>query len=203
MKLFIKQTINSIFSSNTYSLYSEDSDCIWLVDAGDVDEIIRWANSVGKRIIGVFVTHAHFDHIYGLNKLFEYNNNLKVYVGIDDKDALYSAKMNMSRYHEEGIFEFIGNNVISLSDGDVIELYDNIFVEVFSMPGHTPGSIVYKIQDFLFTGDAYIIGHDVVTLLPRANRSLAKDSWKRINDILHQKFFTLCAGHGDLFILNR
>lgn len=203
MQLLIRQIVNSIFESNTFILYQENSNYVWLIDAGNVDEIIQWADSVGKRIVGTLITHAHFDHIYGLNKLLEYNNHLKVYVGEDDKSALYSSKMNMSRYHEEGAFEYSGENVICVHDGDNIELFDKLNLKVISVPGHTPGCVAYANPKYIFTGDAYIPGCDVVTLLPRANKKLAKESWQKIDSIIHQNSMTLCAGHGDIIISNQ
>ena len=203
MQLFLRQIVNSIFKSNTFVLYQENNQSIWLIDAGNVDEIIQWSNSEDKRITGVFITHAHFDHIYGLNKLLEYNKHLKVYIGKDDVLALYSSKMNMSRYHDEGAFEYVGENVIGVQDGDCIELFDEISLKVISVPGHTPGCVAYAIQEYIFTGDAYIPGFDVVTLLPRANKAIAKESWQKIDSILHQDTLVLCAGHGDIVISNQ
>ena len=52
-------------------LYQENNQSIWLIDAGNVDEIIQWFNSEDKRIAGVFITHAHFDHISGIDELRE------------------------------------------------------------------------------------------------------------------------------------
>ena len=192
----IQCTINSIFLSNTWSIYNEFSDCVWLVDAGDVDEIVGRIELEGKRIVGVLLTHVHFDHIYGLNRLLEHNPDLVVYVGADDKDALYSGKLNMSRYHEEGEFIFDGNNVKVVREGECVNLWDNVVAKVLKVPGHTPGCIAYQVGKYLFTGDAYIPGYEVVTSLPRANKVLAKESWERIDKILVEEGLKLCAGHG-------
>lgn len=197
---FIKRNVNSIFESNTFALYSSLNEHFWIIDPGDVNEILDFSDSIGKKIFGVLLTHGHFDHIYGLNKLLEHNENLIVYVGKEDRDALFSSKMNMSRYHEEGEFTFKGSNVFSVSDGEFIPLFDDIVVKVMEVPGHTPGCIAYKIEDYLFTGDAYIPGHDVVTLLPRANKIKAKESWKRIDDLLESENVKLFPGHGQVDI---
>lgn len=198
MLVSVRRIVNSIFESNTFVIDSNRNDYVWLIDAGDVDAVLKWANTIGKKIVGVLLSHAHFDHIYGLNKLLEHNPDLIVYVGKEDRDALFSSKMNMSRYHEEGEFIFNGSNVVPVSEGEFISLFDDIVAKVIEVPGHTPGCIAYKIEDYLFTGDAYIPGHDVVTLLPRANKIKAKDSWMMINEMLKSENVKLFPGHGKI-----
>ena len=150
MLVSVRRIVNSIFESNTFVIDSNRNDYVWLIDAGDVDAVLKWANTIGKKIVGVLLSHAHFDHIYGLNKLLEHNSDLIVYVGKEDRDALFSSKMNMSRYHEEGEFIFNGSNVVSVSEGESISLFDDIVAKVIEVPGHTPGCIAYKIEDYLY-----------------------------------------------------
>ena len=195
---FIKRIVNSIFGSNTFVIYNLLNEQFWIIDPGDVNDVLILSDSIGKKVFGVLLTHTHFDHIYGLNKLLEHNPDLIVYVGKEDRDALFSSKMNMSKYHEEGEFIFNGSNVVSVSEGELISLFDDIDAKVIEVPGHTPGCIAYKIEDYLFTGDAYIPGHDVVTLLPRANKIKAKDSWERINEMLKSENVKLFPGHGEI-----
>lgn len=63
----VTKIVNDIFKSNTYILEDDSSASVWLVDCGDTDNMIPLLHS--KQIDGVLLTHAHFDHIYGLNKL--------------------------------------------------------------------------------------------------------------------------------------
>lgn len=64
--LQVKQIVNSIFTSNTYVLFDDDYDYCWLVDIGDFNKVAD-VLPPGVEIRGVFLTHSHFDHIYGLN----------------------------------------------------------------------------------------------------------------------------------------
>lgn len=65
MKFMPNYIISSMFSSVTCILpISKSHDC-WLVDRVDVEKIIMQ----GWNIRGIFLTHAPFDHIYGINKL--------------------------------------------------------------------------------------------------------------------------------------
>ena len=114
--LKIHRIINTLFSSNTYVLYEEESSSAWLVDCGDVAPIIHWCEENRKIIEGVFLTHCHFDHIYGLNELYAYNPLLKVYTSSNGAVALVSPRFNLSLYHEQP-FIYVGQCFI-LQDED-------------------------------------------------------------------------------------
>ena len=64
--MIIRQVVNTIFKSCSY-VVSQDN-IVWLVDCGEVDSILPL---IDGRLAGVLLTHAHFDHIYGLNTLLE------------------------------------------------------------------------------------------------------------------------------------
>ena len=65
----ISQHINSIFNSNTYLIEDKAYDYCWLIDIGDTDYLI----DKSLNIKGIFITHSHFDHIYGINEILEKN----------------------------------------------------------------------------------------------------------------------------------
>ena len=92
--LSIFHITNSIFNSRTYIL-SDDSDKVWLVDCGDVEPLLSIVGS--RKVEGVLLTHAHFDHIYGLPSLLERFPDVLIYTNEWGKRALADAKLNMSR----------------------------------------------------------------------------------------------------------
>ena len=69
MSLDVSCIVNTIFNSNTFILSKRDSSIVWIIDPGDVDILITTLQIDNKQVGGVLITHAHFDHIYGLNKL--------------------------------------------------------------------------------------------------------------------------------------
>lgn len=193
MKYFVK---NSIFNSITYILPVGDTRDCWLVDCGDVEKVIEQ----GWRVRGVLLTHAHFDHIYGLNKLVEVFPDVLVYTNEEGALGLQNPKWNFSRYHEE-VKSFVFNtpeNVIVIeasgkisttSSRECVEIaredspqfLDD--VEALFSSGHEPSCISYRIGDRLFTGDAYIPGVKVVTTFPRSNKQLAAESLARLQEL--------------------
>lgn len=174
--MLIHIIVNTFFSSCTYVLTVDDF--LWLVDCGDVEPILPLIK--GKNLKGVLLTHAHYDHIYGLNELLRHFSNTLVYTNECGKDTLLNARKNMSLYHETPfVFEY-PENIRIVNDGDEIELSYGLKAIVKATPGHHPSCLTYIIGDAIFTGDSYIPGTKVVTILPKGNKKLAQDSVEKI-----------------------
>ena len=188
--LKVKSIVNSIFDSLTWLLSEAESNQVCLIDCGDVEPIIKWLDN--RTIASVLLTHAHFDHIYGLPQLLLRFPECKIYTNESGKDALANAKLNMSFYHESPV-TVSPQHVNLLGDGDEIALFNGISAKVYATPGHHPSCLTFLIGDYLFTGDAYIPGVKVVTNLPKGNKTQAEESLKRIMALGEVK--KICCGH--------
>lgn len=176
----IHDITNTIFTSKTYILSKKGEDKAWLVDIGDIEPVLSYLEERHLYVEGVFLTHAHFDHIYGLLSLLERFPKCKVYVNAYAKDALASEKLNLSKYHESPV-AYSGSNVIVLKEGDEMRLFDGEpAIHFYETPGHNPGCLTMVIGDVIFTGDAYIPGVGVNTIPPHSNKEQAKESLERI-----------------------
>lgn len=176
----IRDITNTIFTSKTYILSKQGEDKAWLVDIGDIEPVLSYLDEQHLYVEGVFLTHAHFDHIYGLEALVEQFPNCKVYVTEYTKQALGSDKLNMSRYHGDCI-NYDKDNVVVVHDGESMALFEEEPQMVFyETPGHNPGCLTMILGDIIFTGDAFIPGVGANTRLPRANKEQAKVSLERI-----------------------
>lgn len=194
--LRVNSIVNSVFNSMTYFVYKEGASDLYIIDCGDSDAIIEYVRKNDLILNGVFVTHAHFDHIYGLNGLIDYFPNCIVHVSRESEAALFSDRLNFSRYHERS-FVFQGNKVNILEDGDQIELWKGHNLEVIATPGHDKGCMCYKIGHYLFTGDAFIPGIKTVTMLRGGNKEDSERSLAKIRTLLSADM-VVCAGHGSV-----
>lgn len=189
----IKEIVNSIFTSKTYILYKEGKEKAWLVDIGDIEPVVAFLEEKHLIVEGVLLTHAHFDHIYGVVPLVERFPECKVYLTEYAKKALASDKLNMSRYHESPI-SYEGDNEIVVREGESMSLFDGEpAMQFYETPGHNPGCLTMMLGDLIFTGDAYIPGVGANTQLPHANKKQAKESMDRILKMAEGK--TLYSGH--------
>ena len=107
--------------------------------AWDVPKILEIAEKHGVTITDILLTHSHHDHINGVGTVL-------------DK---YDAELHLS--HPEA--EFWGAELTKPSlhyGGDIIQLGETS-IETLHTPGHTPGSICYRIDDQLVTGDTMFV----------------------------------------------
>lgn len=189
----IHDITNSIFTSKTYILFREGEDKAWLVDIGDIEPVLAFLQEKGLSVAGVFITHAHFDHIYGLEALADGFPECKVYCTEYCEVALASEKLNMSKYHGTPI-NYCRDNVVVVHEGESIRLFEDEPEMVFyETPGHNPGCLTMVMGDVIFTGDAYILGVGANTKLPKADKELAKQSLERIMKLAEGK--KILSGH--------
>ena len=183
--------VNSFLQSITYILpVGCQKDC-WLVDCGDVDKLLEQ----GWHVRGVLLTHAHFDHIYGLNRLMEIFSDALVYTNAEGAMGLQNPKWNFSRYHEEvENFEFCKPENVRVLESECVLKLDGMSVEVLFTPGHEPSCVCYRIGEYLFTGDSYIPGVNVVKTFPRSNKEQAVESLVRLEE-LERSGLMIMPGH--------
>lgn len=189
----IHDITNTVFTSKTYILSKDGYNKTWLVDIGDVEPVLEYLTAKQLVVKGIFLTHAHFDHIYGLEDLVELYPKCKVYVTEYAKDALASDKLNMSRYHGDRI-NYNEDNVIVVLEGESMMLFeDEPQMEFYETPVHNPGCLTMVIGDIIFTGDAYIPKVEVNTQLPFADKVKAQVSLNRICQLAKGKH--ILSGH--------
>lgn len=112
--------------------------------------------AVRQRAIGVtsiVVTHGHWDHIRAINGLEKFTGAITS-AGAEDIEAIH--ELEGFKVEE------------SLMGGETFDFYgSDTVVRTISVPGHTPGSIVYVLESvwedgspatLLFTGDALFPG---------------------------------------------
>lgn len=183
-----------IYTSNVYKI-SINQD-IWLIDIGDF-EAVEKSIKINEKVRGVFLTHAHYDHIGGVNDLLQQFPQCMIYGLNYTLKSLRDSKLNLSFYHENPIV-YEGNSIQEIFDGQSIDLHQNYSIQVFATPGHNLGSATYILNDFIFTGDSYIPGYEVVSKLKSGNKIEAQNSLQLIDSLIHQNSI-ICPGHFQMF----
>lgn len=190
----VKRIVNSFYTSNTFIISDVDSDYVWLVDCGDYWQVREILN--GRSVRGVLLTHTHVDHIYGLNELLSDFSDAIIYTNEFGVMALSNPKLNVSKYHTE-VLDFVidpSARTCTLAEGNEVELFPSVMVQVLSTPGHDKSCLSYIIEENLFTGDSYIPGEKLIALFPNSNKADATESYVRLQ--WFENKFIICPGHG-------
>lgn len=193
--MIVQQIVHSAFTSNTYIISSKADDDVWLVDIGNYEGIMELISDT-KAVKGVFITHYHYDHIYGINDLIDKFPNCEIYASAHTIEGLYSDKMNLSFYHETPII-FKGGKTVTIKENDKINLFKGADLEVIETPGHNVGCLTFKVNKYLFTGDSYIPNVEVVTKLKGGDKVANKLSLQKIQNKIVSGT-CVCPGHGNI-----
>lgn len=194
--------VNSRFTSNSYLLAQECEDGVWIVDPGDTNVLFAWMKAHGKTtILGVLLTHVHFDHIYGLNEIVEQYPECIVYIANDyGNDALRDPKVNGSRYTDEGPIVVSDKAKICYYE-ETLQLWDGVEMQTINTPGHSPDSQCLLLEGKLFTGDTLIKDVRTVTKLRGGSVEKLEESVKLL-EALKGNHLQVLPGHGEEFELN-
>lgn len=191
----VKQIVHATFTSNTYVVSTENNNDVWLIDVGNFNEAYEHIGP-NKTIKGVFLTHYHYDHIYGINELNHKFPNCQIYGSAHTIEGLYSDKLNLSFYHENPII-YEGKNTHVIKENDSLKLFDDVFIKIIETPGHNTGCLTFMINNYLFTGDSYIPNIKVVTKLKGGDKEANIISLARIKSLITSET-TVCPGHGPI-----
>lgn len=193
--MLVQQIVHQAFTSNTYIISGKADDEVWLVDIGNFEGAMELISDT-KKVKGVFITHYHYDHIYGINDLINRFPNCEIYASSHTIEGLYSDKMNLSFYFESPII-FQGKKTVTIKENDIINLFEGANLEVIETPGHNLGCLSFKVNNYLFTGDSFIPNFDVITKLKGGDKGANKLSLQKIkNKIVCGT--CVCPGHGNL-----
>lgn len=184
----IRQIVNSVFNSCSYVLTQDKQS--WLVDCGDVDQILPL---VDGKLQGILLTHAHFDHVYGLNNLISLFPGVPVFTTPAGLDGLLSDKLNFSKYYGEPFIFDSPENVKLVKDGECISLFEGVEIKAVETPGHSPDCVTWLTENAIFTGDSYIPGVKTVTNLPHSDKALALKNEALIRQMVENR--SIYPGH--------
>lgn len=166
------------FGTNAYVVTCRKSRDSALIDApAEANIIIDKLNSTTPKYI--FLTHNHMDHIGALAQL---RAELKVPLAAHSADS-----RNLTSPPER-----------LLNNGDTVWLGELKFT-VLHTPGHTPGSLCFRVDRYLISGDTIFPGGPGKTSSP--------DNFKQIIKSITEKIFVLpddtqiYPGHGNSTVL--
>lgn len=148
----IEKYVVGIIGTNCYLVINEETKEAVLIDPGAYPLKIRNAvKEAGLKIKAVLLTHAHFDHIMGLDDVRK-EFQVPVYVEEEDMNMMTDSRWNLSVNYVNGGYQY--KDATPVKDGQILEIAGMQF-KVIHTPGHTPGGCCYYMEKegVLFSGD--------------------------------------------------
>ena len=197
----IVKASGGIAQTNAWLLADENAKQAVLFDAPNdtVKPLLDECQKRGWELIGLWLTHGHFDHVADHAVVTARFPTARVLLHLDDEDKLTGdypelfplpfriPKRQPDAYLEDGQTLWIGS----------------IEVQVLHTPGHAAGHVVFYLPK-----DAVLVGGDMIiqesvgrTDLPDSDVALMRKSLKRIMALPEET--TLLPGHGEATTLMR
>jgi len=165
------------FRENAYLVVDETTGESVMVDPGDeAPRLLDLIQKSGTRLTGIWLTHAHVDHIGAIAGI-RGRHDVPVHLHPHDR-AVYDAQATFAAAY--GIpFEPPPPPDRELAHGDVVRVGSLAF-DVLHTPGHAPGHVIYHGHGVVLAGDLLFAGSVGRTDLPMANPAHMAESLRTI-----------------------
>ena len=168
------------YGTNAYIVVCLKTQASVLVDTpAESDSLVE--NLKGTKPRYILLTHNHMDHT---GALAEVHSRLKIPLAAHASDS-----ENLPVKPQ-----------ILLNDGDKLSVGDLRF-EAFHTPGHTPGSLCFKVSHYLLSGDTLFTGGPGRTRTPADLKQILASLTERIFILPDDTL--IYPGHGDSTVLKK
>ena len=145
--MYLEVFADNPYSTNCWLLAADGSQEALVVDPGfSPDRVLALLEAAGKRPVAVLATHGHPDHVGSAATLC--GEAIPMFIHKADERAMTDP------VGWGGAQEPVGRpaDLRTLSDGDVID-FAGFDIQVIHTPGHTPGSVCFRLPGLVFSGD--------------------------------------------------
>ena len=187
------------FAANCYIVApAPGAECL-IIDPGQdaeegIDEVLA---RYRLRPAAVLATHGHVDHIWSVAPVCG-ARDIPAYIHPADRELLTDPAKGFSLAAGQQLFGGLTlaepDDVLELADGMTLELA-GVTLLVDHAPGHTRGSVTFRLPETIFTGDLLFAGSIGRTDLPGGDYRTILDSLARVCLPLPDETVVL-AGHG-------
>ena len=201
-----------MFQTNCYIVSDDAGDCV-IVDPGqDAEEQVRrQVSEAGLKPRAVLLTHGHLDHIWNAQQVADHYG-VPAYIHPEDREMLADPakglSLDLSAMLKEVTFSEPAE-VIEVFDGDTLSIGSMVF-EVDHVPGHSPGSVSFRITVETEQGPRMVVlGGDVLFRDGVGRTDLPAGDTEVLMQSIAKKFLVLdddavvLPGHGQSTTIGR
>lgn len=183
---------------NCYLVIDETTNRAVLIDPGDEPErILEALHDSGATLEGVWLTHAHFDHVGGLAGVLRAH---PVPVHMHPLDAPLHARAVETALGYGFHIEEPPRADSDLAEGDRVMVGSQSF-SVMHVPGHAPGHVAFYNDSVVFGGDCLFAGSIGNSNILYGDRETLDASLQRLVALGDE--LTVYPGHGRATTIGR
>jgi hydroxyacylglutathione hydrolase len=192
--MIVIMNTGGIAATNCYLVADEETKQAVLFDApdGTAGVVLDEAKRRGFEVIGLWLTHGHFDHVADHPEVTSRFPDAKVLIHRLDEPKLLRPNSSIFALP----FQIAPRRPDDyVEDGQTLSI-GNLKVEVIHTPGHSPGHVMFHLpeQKVLVGGDLIIGGAVGRTDLPDSDERQLNDSIRKVMALPPQT--QLLPGHG-------
>jgi glyoxylase-like metal-dependent hydrolase (beta-lactamase superfamily II) len=202
VNMLVQRIINKPVDSNSFVLFERGKPNCIVIDPGTFDcfELLDYFKFNNLFPEYIFLTHEHFDHIWGVNKLKDIYQ-CKIVCSKDCSERIIDNKKNMSVFYNQiGFVTYSAD--LQIDSNNLSLIWNNLNIECIISKGHSIGSMCIIVDDKLFSGDTIIPGYKTVVKFPGGNKLDLLKSLEKIFKKFNGKNVSVYPGHGNSFFLN-
>jgi hydroxyacylglutathione hydrolase len=182
--------VDPTFDQNCYVLHRRDTTDVLIVDPGlQHPQTLALLEKRGWRCDRILLTHGHPDHVSGVPAV-KAAFGCEAAIHPDDREQLEAV------HYLPGVPDDLPDVICEedLQDGGLLRWHD-LDIEVVHTPGHTRGSVCFRVGPDLLSGDT-LFNHGV------GRCDLPGGSWPALVFSIEQRIYTLppetivYPGHG-------
>ena len=183
----IQRYVLGLVQVNTYVLWNDNH--VLIIDPGSKSKKLQSVlDEAGAIVDGIFLTHAHFDHIGGVDA-FAKKYHAPLYMNELDAPLLTDTRLNLSMYdplivETKPKFLMPGKQKIGTFD-----------VTIYDAPGHSEGCSMLQWENNLFSGDVLFQGSIGRTDFYTSSNTKMMQSLRKIKEM--DPDLIVYPGHGE------
>ena len=183
----IQRYVLGMVQVNTFVLWYDNH--VLIIDPGSKSKKLQSVlDEAGAIVDGIFLTHAHFDHIGGVDA-FAKKYHAPLYMNELDAPLLTDTRLNLSMYdplivETKPKFLMPGKQKIGTFD-----------ITIYDAPGHSEGCSMLQWENNLFSGDVLFQGSIGRTDFYTSSNTKMMQSLRKIKEM--DPDLIVYPGHGE------
>ena len=183
----IQRYVLGMVQVNTYVLWNDNH--VLIIDPGSKSNKLQSVlDEAGAIVDGIFLTHAHFDHIGGVDA-FAKKYNAPLYMNELDAPLLSDPRLNLSGY--DPLVVLTKPNFL-MPGKQKIGTFE---VTIYDAPGHSEGCSMLEWENNLFSGDVLFQGSIGRTDFYTSSNTKMMQSLRKIKEM--DPDLIVYPGHGE------